>query len=72
MLPSEHESVAADVARLTGGRLVVSGIPEERADEVAALYMAAGAGSLTAEHSTTCEEWTAITFTRASPDGTGS
>ena len=72
VLPSEHESVAKDVARLTSGRLVVSGIPEEQADVVATLYMAAGAGSLTAEHRTTCEEWTAITFTKASPDDTGS
>ncbi len=67
VLPSVHEAIATDVVRLTspsGGTLVISGIPDERADEVARLYLEAGDGALVAEHRTKFEDWCAITFSR--------
>ena len=69
VLPSVHEAIARDVLRLvsrSGGTLVLSGIPEERADEVARLYLEVGPVSLIAEHRTKFEDWTAITCTRTS------
>ncbi|MDP6975501.1 MAG: 50S ribosomal protein L11 methyltransferase [Acidimicrobiales bacterium] len=66
VLPSVHAELAADLVRLTadGGTLVVSGIPEERADEVAVLYVAAGAGELVPEHRNRFDGWTALTFSK--------
>ncbi len=69
VLPSVHEAIARDVLRLvsrSGGTLVLSGIPEERADEVARLYLEVGPVSLITEHRTKFEDWTAITCTRTS------
>jgi ribosomal protein L11 methyltransferase len=71
VLPSIHEELAQDLLRVTAGTLVLSGIPEDRADKVAGCYLAAGAntgeGTLVAEHRTKCEEWTAITLTKTPP-----
>lgn len=69
VLPSVHAALASDLVRLTadGGSLVASGVPEERADEVAVRYLAAGNGTITAEHRNRFDGWTALTFSKGGP-----
>lgn len=63
VLPVVHDAIAADVAArvATGGTLVVSGVPVEHADRVAALY--AGC-DLTEVRRTSSDGWVGLVFSR--------